>query len=95
MALTGLEIFKLLPRTNCKKCGMPACLAFATALVQKRAKLDDGPDVSEEAKEKLATAAALPMRKVVFGKPDNRLQIGQETVGYTKLRGINYGVKRC
>ena len=53
MALTGLEIFKLLPKTNCKKCDMPTCLAFAMALAQKRAKLDDCPDVSEEAKEKL------------------------------------------
>jgi len=80
MALTGLDIFKLLPKTNCKKCGMPTCLAFAMALAQKRAKLDDCPDVSEEAKEKLAAAAAPPMRKVVFGSGDNQVQIGQETV---------------
>ena len=80
MALTGLDIFKLLPKTNCKKCGMPTCLAFAMALAQKRAKLDDCPDVSEEAKEKLAAAAAPPMRKVVFGTGDNEVQVGQETV---------------
>jgi len=80
MALTGLEIFKLLPKTNCKKCGMPTCLAFAMALAQKRAKLEDCPDVSEEAKEKLAAAAAPPMKKIVFGKGDNQVQIGQETV---------------
>jgi len=80
MALTGLDIFKLLPKTNCKKCGMPTCLAFAMALAQKRAKLDDCPDVSEEAKEKLAAAAAPPMRKIVFGIGDNQVQVGQETV---------------
>ena len=80
MALTGLEIFKLLPKTNCKKCGMPTCLAFAMALAQKRVKLEDCPDVSEEAKDKLAAAAAPPMRKVVFGTGDNQVQIGQETV---------------
>jgi acetyl-CoA decarbonylase/synthase complex subunit gamma len=80
MALTGLEIFKLLPKTNCKKCGMPTCLAFAMALAQKRAKLEDCPDVSEEAKEKLTAAAAPPMRKVVFGCGDNKVQVGQETV---------------
>jgi len=80
MALTGLDIFKLLPKTNCKKCGMPTCLAFAMALAQKRAKLDDCPDVSEEAKGKLAAAAAPPMRKVVFGSGDNQVQVGQETV---------------
>ncbi|MBL7154078.1 MAG: acetyl-CoA decarbonylase/synthase complex subunit gamma, partial [Phycisphaerae bacterium] len=80
MALTGLDIFKLLPKTNCKKCGMPTCLAFAMALAQKRAKLDDCPDVSDEAKEKLAAAAAPPMRKVVFGSGDSQVQMGQETV---------------
>ncbi|MHC4744210.1 MAG: acetyl-CoA decarbonylase/synthase complex subunit gamma [Planctomycetota bacterium] len=80
MALTGLDIFKLLPKTNCKKCGMPTCLAFAMALAQKRAKLDDCPDVSDEAKEKLAAAAAPPMRKITFGSGDSQAQIGQETV---------------
>jgi len=80
MALTGLEIFKLLPKTNCKKCGMPTCLAFAMQLAQKRAKLDDCPCVSEEAKQTLAAAAEPPMRTVKFGKGDNQVQLGQETV---------------
>jgi len=93
MALTGLEIYKLLPKTNCKKCGMPTCLAFAMALAQKRAKLEDCPDVSQEAKKKLAAAAAPPMRKVVFGplprlasgdagagSGDSQVAVGQETV---------------
>ena len=80
MALTGLEIFKLLPKTNCKKCGMPTCLAFAMQLAQKRAKLEDCPDVSEEAKQQLAAAAAPPMRRVQFGRPDNQVQMGAETV---------------
>lgn len=80
MALTGLDIFKLLPKTNCKKCGMPTCLAFAMALAQKRTKLDECPDVSQEARDKLAAAAAPPMQKVVFGTGDAQVQIGQETV---------------
>src|SRR4030042_4769117 len=80
MALTGLEIFKLLPKTNCKKCGKPTCLAFAMALAQKRAKREECPYCSEQAKEKLAAAAAPPMRKVVFGTGDHQVQIGQETV---------------
>jgi acetyl-CoA decarbonylase/synthase complex subunit gamma len=49
-------------------------------LAQKRAKLEDCPDVSEEAKQELAAAAAPPMRLVKFGSPDNQVQIGQETV---------------
>jgi acetyl-CoA decarbonylase/synthase complex subunit gamma len=50
------------------------------ALAQKRAKLEDCPDVSQEAKDKLAAAAAPPMRKIAFGTGDNQVQIGQETV---------------
>ncbi len=80
MALTGLAIFKLLPKTNCKKCGMPTCLAFAMQLAQKRAELSACPCVSDEAKETLAAAAAPPMRAVKFGTGDNEVQIGQETV---------------
>ena len=80
MALTGLDIFKLLPKTNCRKCGMPTCLAFAMQLAQKRAKLEACPEVSEEAKQKLAAAAAPPMRKIVFGSGQTQVQTGQETV---------------
>ncbi len=31
--LKALDIFRLLPGTNCKKCGEPTCLAFAVKLV--------------------------------------------------------------
>ena len=32
MALTGIQIYKFLPKTNCKECGFPTCLAFAMKL---------------------------------------------------------------
>jgi acetyl-CoA decarbonylase/synthase complex subunit gamma len=80
MALTGLDIFKLLPKTNCKKCGMPTCLAFAMQLAQKRAKLDSCPFVSDEAKQALDAASAPPMRLIKFGQGDHQVQVGQETV---------------
>ena len=53
MALTGIEIFKLLPKTNCKECGYPTCLAFAMALASGKAELDACPDVSDEVRKKL------------------------------------------
>ena len=80
MAMTGLQIFKLLPKTNCKECKMPTCLAFAMALAQKKAKLEDCPHASDEAKAALAEAAAPPVRLVKFGSGDNEVQVGQETV---------------
>ena len=53
MALTGIQIFKLLPKTNCKECGVPTCLAFAMNLASGKAELDSCPYVSDEAREKL------------------------------------------
>ena len=35
MALSGMQIYKLLPRTNCKECGYPTCLAFASMVVSE------------------------------------------------------------
>jgi acetyl-CoA decarbonylase/synthase complex subunit gamma len=80
MALTGVEIFKLLPKTNCKKCGFPTCLAFAMKLAQRQASLDLCPDVSEEAKQKLGEASAPPVRPIIFGAGDRAVKMGEETV---------------
>ncbi|GAI77505.1 unnamed protein product [marine sediment metagenome] len=54
MPLTGIEIFKLLPKTNCGECGVPTCLAFAMNLASGKAELSACPHVTEESKEKLA-----------------------------------------
>lgn len=80
MALTGVEIFKLLPKTNCKKCGHPTCLAFAMKLAQRQATLDSCPDVSEEAKKVLGEASAPPVRPMTFGAGDKAVKMGEETV---------------
>jgi len=80
MALSGLDIFKLLPKTNCKKCGRPTCLAFAMQLAQKKANLDECPDVSDEAKAALEGASAPPIRKVTFGGDGRVVEVGEETV---------------
>lgn len=80
MALTGVEIFKLLPKTNCKKCGHPTCLAFAMKLAQRQASLDQCPDVSEEAKRILGEASAPPIRPVTIGTGERALKMGEEMV---------------
>jgi len=80
MALSGLEIFKLLPKDNCKKCGMPTCLAWAMQLAQKKVEVGSCPCMSDEAKAQLAASAAPPMKLVKFGTNENQVQIGRETV---------------
>ena len=34
MALKGLDIFKMTPKTNCKECGSPTCMAFSMKVAQ-------------------------------------------------------------
>jgi acetyl-CoA decarbonylase/synthase complex subunit gamma len=80
MALSGVEIFKLLPKTNCKKCGHPTCLAFAMKLAQRQATLDLCPDVSEESKRVLGDASAPPVRPITIGAGDKAVKMGEETV---------------
>jgi acetyl-CoA decarbonylase/synthase complex subunit gamma len=80
MALTGIEIFKLLPKTNCKECGEPTCLAFAMKLAAGKAELSLCPYVSEEAKAKLSEASAPPIVPVTIGVGDRALKVGGETV---------------
>jgi len=80
MPLTGIEIFKLLPKTNCKECGEPTCLAFAMKLAAGKAELSACPYVAEETKTKLSEAAAPPIVPVTIGVGDRVLKIGGETV---------------
>ncbi len=80
MALTGLQIYKLLPKTNCGDCNFPTCMAFAMAVATKRVALDKCPHVSDEARSALAEASEPPMRLVSIGNDNNKLEVGQETV---------------
>jgi acetyl-CoA decarbonylase/synthase complex subunit gamma len=80
MAMSGLQIYKLLPKTNCKECGFPTCLAFAMKLAAKQVELDACPYVSDEAKEALSAAAAPPIRLIKIGSGDQEFQVGNETV---------------
>ena len=82
MALTGLEIYKLLPKTNCKDCGFPTCLAFAMKLAAKQAELAACPHVSDEAKAALESAAAPPIRLVAIGNDEHKIEVGNETELY-------------
>ena len=82
MALTGIQIFKLLPKTNCKECGVPTCLAFAMNLASGKAELDSCPYVSDDARAQLSEASAPPLRPVGLGAGERKATTGGETVQY-------------
>ena len=56
MALKGLDIFKLSPKTNCKECGSPTCMAFCMKVAQGAVELSKCPHFSEEALATLNSA---------------------------------------
>ncbi len=80
MALTGIQIYKLLPQTNCKDCGFPTCLAFAMKLAAKQAELAACPHVSETSKAQLESASAPPIRLVAMAGEGTKLEVGNEVV---------------
>jgi len=84
MALTGLQINKLLPGTkaNCnKECGCSTCMAFAMKLAGKKAGLDECPYASDEAKQILGAASEPPVKGVKIGVKTVS-SLGEETVFY-------------
>ncbi|NTU56806.1 MAG: acetyl-CoA decarbonylase/synthase complex subunit gamma, partial [Anaerolineales bacterium] len=80
MALSGIQIYKMLPQTNCKECGFPTCLAFAMKLAAKQVELGSCPYVSEESKKQLAESAAPPIRLITLKADGTEVKAGNEVV---------------
>ena len=80
MALTGIQIYKMLPQTNCKECGYPTCLAFAMKLAAKQVELSACPYVTPEAKTQLAESAAPPIRLIALKSNGYESKAGNEVV---------------
>jgi acetyl-CoA decarbonylase/synthase complex subunit gamma len=82
MALKGLDIFKLTPKTNCKECGNPTCMAFSMKVAQGVVDISKCPHLSPEVLAKLAESTAPPMKSLTVKAGDTDYKIGGETVLY-------------
>lgn len=80
MALKGLDIFKLTPKTNCKECGSPTCMAFAMKVAQGAVDITKCPHMSDDALATLSEATAPPMKTIKVGTGDAEYTLGGETV---------------
>ena len=80
MALKGLDIFKLTPKTNCKECGNPTCMAFAMKVAQGAIPIEKCPHMSAEALATLSEATAPPMKSLKVGTGAAEHTLGGETV---------------
>jgi len=79
MALTGIQILKMLPKKNCGECDIPTCLAFAMKVAAGQAEIEACPYVSEEAKQTIGEASAPPIRTIKIGTGDRESIVGGET----------------
>lgn len=99
MAIKGLDIFKLSPKTNCKECGSPTCMAFSMKVAQGAVSIESCPYMSEEAKALLSEATAPPMAQLSFGTGDCEYRLGGETVLYrhdkTFVSKNLFGISLC
>ncbi len=81
MSLSGLDIYKLLPKTNCRQCGLATCLAFAMQLAKKTLPIEKCPFISAEAKNTLEAQALPPIKPIILGSNvETKFEIGNETV---------------
>lgn len=82
MALTGIQILKMLPKKNCGECGIPTCLAFAMKVAAGQTEIGECPYVSDEVKEQIGEASAPPIRTIKLGTGDKTFTVGGETCLY-------------
>jgi len=84
--LSPIDVYKLLPRTNGKKCGEESCMAFATRVVNREVSLEEcTPLLEEEYKssyEKLKELLKPTIREVVIGAGVHAVKVGGELVMY-------------
>ncbi|MCX6685541.1 MAG: acetyl-CoA decarbonylase/synthase complex subunit gamma [Methanoregula sp.] len=82
MALKALDIYKLLPKKNCKECGDPTCLTFAMKLAGGKADVDLCPYLDDTSKTVLGATTRPPIRLVRIGVGERSFAVGEEFVLY-------------
>ena len=80
MALKGLDIFKLMPKKNCKECGCPTCMAFSMKVATGALAIEKCPYMSAEALATLSEATAPLMKTIEVGAGETAHKLGGETV---------------
>ena len=84
--LSPIEVYKLLPSTNCKECGENNCMAFAAKLVNREATLQECTPLLEEkheaAYQELWELLRPAVRAVEVGTGDRKVTLGGEYIVY-------------
>jgi acetyl-CoA decarbonylase/synthase complex subunit gamma len=84
--LSPIDIYKLLPKTNCKECGQENCMAFATKIVNREVMVDECKPLLKKEYEKsykqLKEMMQPAVKEVVVGAGDKVVKLGGKLVMY-------------
>jgi len=84
--LSPIDVYKLLPRTNCKECGEENCMAFATKVVNREVSIEQCPPLltkeHEKAYRQLKEMLKPAIKEVVVGAGEKAVKIGGKLVMY-------------
>jgi len=84
--LSPIDVYKLLPRTNCKECGEENCMAFATKIVNREVNIDKCLPLLEKEHAKaygqLKEMLKPPVKEVVVGEGEKAVKLGGKLVMY-------------
>jgi acetyl-CoA decarbonylase/synthase complex subunit gamma len=84
--LSPIDIYKLLPKINCKECGVDNCMAFATKIVNREMTVDQCPPLlkkeNEKAYGKLKDLLKPAVKEVIVGVGDSAKKLGGKLVMY-------------
>jgi len=84
--ISPIDVYMLLPKTNCKECGEENCMAFATKLVNRELSLEQCPPLLKKENEKvykqLWEMLKPPIKEVIIGSRDHTIKVGGKYVMY-------------
>jgi len=84
--LSPIDVYKLLPKINCKECGVDNCMAFATKVVNREMTVDQCPPLLKKEHEKaynqLKELLKPAVKEVIVGVGDKAKKIGGKLVMY-------------
>ncbi|RBQ23367.1 Acetyl-CoA decarbonylase/synthase complex subunit gamma 1 [Candidatus Methanobinarius endosymbioticus] len=80
--VTAMDVYKLLPQTNCGDCGEASCMAFATKLSEKKADLILCTELDDKSFKKLDNLLVPAVKEILIGKDDKAKIIGGDEVLY-------------
>ena len=82
--LSPIDVYKLLPKTNCKECGVENCMAFATKIVNREITIDQCKPLLKKENEKayklLKEMLKPAVKEVVVGVGDKAVKLGGKLV---------------